>query len=308
MQPLAHRSPGWTPEDPLAGVRVLHDSRIEGHRRPARRLGSAWWCRKGWSGIMPARWASQSIASAREVALRGDDEVDGVASVGVVAGPAAPAFVAPVVGVHGDRGVVVVVVGERAVPASTANVVGGGLGDVVEQAGEVGAVEHVVDLPAGTSLGGASCRHGGVGVADLLLALGEHGLHDRAVVLQSPQRPSSGEMADPVAFPLREREQLGGGGDLIGRLAQDDPGLDVGEQSGGDLGDGGAVVGLCGEVVGPVADKPGGDPVGTGQLQAALEVAGAVADRGPGLVDDLDDPTVVGCGAAWRPARRWRRA
>ena len=68
----------------------------------------------GRSGIIPARVASQSTASARVPPRRISDEVDGVAAV--VAGPAAPPFVAVAVGVHRHRGPVVVVVGGRAVP------------------------------------------------------------------------------------------------------------------------------------------------------------------------------------------------
>src|SRR5690606_26196789 len=75
------------------------------------------------------------------------DEVDGVAAVGVVAGPAPPSFMSTVVDVHGDGWVLVVVVGQWAVPAAAAELVGGGHGEFVEEPVEVGAGEHVLDPP-----------------------------------------------------------------------------------------------------------------------------------------------------------------
>lgn len=75
-------------------------------------------------------------------------------------------------------------------------------------------------------------------------------------------------------------------------FAECDPGLKVCEEPGGDLGVGGAVVGLGGEVTGTMANEPGRDSEGAGELEAGLEVPGTMTNRGPGLVDDLDRPAI----------------
>jgi hypothetical protein len=54
---------------------------------------------------------------------------------------------AAMVGVHRDGGVVVIVFGEWAVPSTTPNAGGRWLSEVVEECGEVGAGEDVVDRP-----------------------------------------------------------------------------------------------------------------------------------------------------------------
>ena len=41
---------------------------------------------------------------------------------------------------------------QRAMPAAAPRVVGGGLGDLIEQRGEVGADEDVIDAPSGAAL------------------------------------------------------------------------------------------------------------------------------------------------------------
>ena len=71
----------------------------------------------------------------------------------------------------------------------------------------------------------------------------------------------------------------------------------VGEEPGGDLGGGGAVVGLGDEVRGAVGDAEVGDAVGAAELEAGLEVGGGVpvAEQRPGLVEDLD-PLGPGAG------------
>ena len=112
-----------------------------------------------------------------------------------------------------------------------------------------------------------------------------------------PQRPAAGELADDAGLGFGEPEVGDGGVELVGGLAEDDLGGRVGEEPGGDLGGGGAVVGLGDEVRGPVGDAEVGDAVGAAELEAGLEVAGgvAVAEQRPCLVEDLD-PLRAGAG------------
>ena len=240
----------------------------------------------------------------------GDDEVDGVAAV--VAGPAAPAFVAVSVAEHGDRGVVVVVVGHRAVPPAARPDAAGRLGEFVEQRGEVGAVEHVVDRPAGVGVTLPRSPSG----ATIAWSVSNR----RALVAgraRSARRRSghrSRQSARPwTSWPSQSRSRsvrsnssaaaaiCSGGWRSSTRVWMSD------SSPAAIFADGGAVVGLGGEVGGPVADQHGGDAVGAGQLQRRLEVAGAVADRGPRLVDHLDRPPVAVGRAARRRASGWRR-
>ena len=117
-------------------------------------------------------------------------------------------------------------------------------------------------------------------------------MDDGGAGADAPDGAALDELAEPVPFAFGEVEQLGRRGDLLGWLAQQHPGLDVRQQPGGDLGRGGAVVELRGQVRRPVADQHGGDAVGAGQLQGGLEVGGAVAHRGPRLVDHLHRPAL----------------
>ncbi|MDO8392457.1 MAG: hypothetical protein Q7V57_18440 [Actinomycetota bacterium] len=76
----------------------------------------------------------------------GDDEVDRVASM--IAGPAAPPFMSVAITEHRHRGVVVLMVSDRAMPLATEpGAATHGWGDLVEERGQVGAVEYVVDPP-----------------------------------------------------------------------------------------------------------------------------------------------------------------
>ena len=73
-------------------------------------------------------------------------EVDRVAAV--IAGPASPTLMASMIAVQRDRGPVVVVVGRGAMPTSARPVALGGLSELVEEYRQVGAVEHVADVPS----------------------------------------------------------------------------------------------------------------------------------------------------------------
>ena len=64
--------------------------------------------------------------------------------------------------------------------------------------------------------------------------------------------------------------------ELVGGLAEDDAGLGVGEEPGGDLVGGGAVVGLGAQVGQSVADEDVGESSVAAELEAGLEVAGGV--------------------------------
>jgi hypothetical protein len=92
-----------------------------------------------------------------------------------------------------------------------------------------------------------------------------------------PKRSPPGQLGDDLAFRLSQPERLLGPFELVGRLAEEDLGGGVGEQAGGDLGGGGAVVGLGAEVAGSVGDADVGDAVGPAELEAGLEVGGGVA-------------------------------
>ena len=114
-------------------MHVADHGRIErDHVRPGSlRLAS---CRREWLiGDHPGAVGEPCDGVSAGGALSRNNQVDGVAAVGVVSGPAAPSLVSPVVCVQGDRGVLVVVVGHRAVPAATADVVGGGRCELVEE-------------------------------------------------------------------------------------------------------------------------------------------------------------------------------
>ena len=96
-------------------------------------------------------------------------------------------------------------------------------------------------------------------------------------------------MTEDVALGLGQAKARGGRVQLVGRLAQEDLGGRVGQQSDGDLGRGRAVVGLGAEVGRSVGDADIGHAVGSTELEAGLEVPSgvAVAEQGPRLVDHL---------------------
>jgi hypothetical protein len=70
------------------------------------------------------------------------------------------------------------------------------------------------------------------------------------VAAHLPDRATSCELADEFGLGFGEPGMLDGGGDLVGGLAQDDLGGRVGDEALGDLGGGGAVVGLGGQITG----------------------------------------------------------
>ena len=74
--------------------------------------------------------------------------------------------------------------------------------------------------------------------------------------------------------------------------AEEDRGLRVGDESGADLGGGGAVVGLSGEVFESVSYGDVGNAVGAGKFLAGLVVAGDVwvAEQRPDLFEYLVSP------------------
>ena len=144
VKPLAHGRAERGPEQPGADVRVGDDSLIEYYRGRQRRL--AW--RDWWelaTGLQSCSCCELVDRLGAGVATDGLDEVDGVTAVLLVAGPTPPTLVATLVAMHGDRGVVVVVVVERTVPATGTLV---WLGELVQQRSEVGARQDVVDRPA----------------------------------------------------------------------------------------------------------------------------------------------------------------
>jgi hypothetical protein len=84
-------------------------------------------------------------------------QIDRVASVVSVAGPATPPFVATVVSVHRDRRVVIVVVAERTVP-STALAIRNC--ELIEQCPQVGSIEDIGDRPPVTHVASLRGRRG----------------------------------------------------------------------------------------------------------------------------------------------------
>ena len=144
MEPLAHGRAERGPEQPGADVGVGDDALIEYYR--GRRCRLAW--RDWWelaTGLQSCSCRELLDRLGAGVATDGLDEVDGIAAMALVAGPTPPTLVATLVAMHGDRGVVVVVIVERTVPATGTLV---GLGELVQQRSEVGARQNVVDRPA----------------------------------------------------------------------------------------------------------------------------------------------------------------
>ena len=82
---------------------------------------------------------------------------------------------------------------------------------------------------------GIAC-HAGVGVAERGVGPGEHVVDHGGAACDLPQRTSSGELSDDLAFGVGEPEARGGALELVGCLAKQDLGGGVGEESAGDLG------------------------------------------------------------------------
>ena len=61
-------------------------------------------------------------------------------------------------------------------------------------------------------------------------------LHHGGVITDPPPRPAAGEAGQDLGFDRAEPEHLGGLGDLVARLAEQDPGLGIGEQAHGEFG------------------------------------------------------------------------
>ena len=126
--------------------------------------------------------------------------------------------------------------------------------------------------------------------------------------------PPTSHSARPLTSePIQPRSVCGepegplGVVELFGVLAEDDLGVGVGEQAGGDLGLGGAVGGLGGGVGDLVGDLDVGDAEGPAELLAALHVPHEVAVAGadPQLVGDLQ-PLRAGADEELLQPARWR--
>ena len=149
VEPLAHRPAGRSPQDLLARLDVSDHDRVEmgfGSNLSVRLPYLDRWegpiCEHAGSCGEPVHCLGAAQA------LRDSDKVDGVTSVGLVAGPASPSLMATVVGVDRDRCVSVIVICDRAVPATSPCRVCSGFTDLIEQVSEVSSSEYVVDPPA----------------------------------------------------------------------------------------------------------------------------------------------------------------
>ena len=95
-------------------------------------------------------------------------------------------------------------------PAAAGAEPAGRLGELVEQVGEIGAVQHLGDLPAAW----CSCRwaiggdHHLVGVEQAPFVAGQHGVDDGGPGPDAPQGAALDELAEPVPFVLGEVEQF----------------------------------------------------------------------------------------------------
>ncbi len=123
-------------------------------------------------------------------------------------------------------------------------------------------------------------------------------LDDGGATTDLPDRSPAAQPPEDRCFGGGEIEQGLGVGDLIGGLAEQHPGLGVGQQPGGDLGRGGSVVGLGAKVRETVDDGDVGDAVGAAQLPARLEVAARalIREQRPRLVEHLEARWAVGSG------------
>ena len=123
-------------------------------------------------------------------------------------------------------------------------------------------------------------------------------LDDGGVPGDLPEGAAFGEAAEELGFAGVEAEEVAGVGELVAGLAEQHPGLGVGEQAHGDFGGGGAVVGLGAQVGEAVHDGEVGDAVVAAELPAGLEVAGGLfgAEEPPGFVEDLEAMDAVAAG------------
>ena len=225
-EPVEDGSTGGGPEDLFAVFDVADDCGVEGNQ------GGCGWDGSGFAlGGLVGVVGAHAGAGGEPVdgvawldVLHDGDEVDGVAAVGVVTGPASPALVTAGVGVDGDGGVVVVVVGDGAVPASPAERAGAGFGEFVEQAGEVGAVEDVFDVPAGGAFWCHCVRSAQVCMA-ASVSNSRASVSVRTLCTTAPRcwrrqraRPRTSWLM-VFGFAFGEAEEFGGDGDLVGGLA-----------------------------------------------------------------------------------------
>ena len=150
---------------------------------------------------------------------------------------------------------------------------------LVGERGEVGSGEELVTVVAHRSAPAASAAvRIDWSVSHSACSRGrEVVLDDGGAAADLPQGPAAGEVADEPRSAGVSPRRSAAAAELVGRLAEDDLGGGVGQEAGGDLGGGGAVVGLGGEVARPVGDGDVGDAVGAAELEAGLEVAGGVA-------------------------------
>ena len=85
-----------------------------------------------------------------------------------------------------------------------------------------------------------------------------------------PQRFAPSQLADELRLGVGETGVFDRRGDLVGGLVQDDLGGRIGDESLGDLGRGGAVIGLGGEVRDAVRQADVGGAVAAAEFEAAL--------------------------------------
>ena len=202
VQPIAHASTGRGPQDSLARFGISDDARVEGYgdRCCGARLAGEGGERLIGDHPGPVREPVDRFGPGEVLGCCG--EVDGVASVCVVAGPTAPAFVAAMVRVHRDRRMVVVMLGERAMPPAAPRVVGPWLGEMIEEGSEVGAGEDVFDPPPPASLlpGGHVAIAASVSKSWASLAVS-------TVCTTAPRRCSRHSARPRTSWPIHDRSR-----------------------------------------------------------------------------------------------------
>src|SRR5581483_4828595 len=88
-----------------------------------------------------------------------------------------------------------------------------------------------------------------VGVADREVVVVEDVFHQvGAARAGPPEGTAPAEAGEQPGLGVGEAQQPLGGGGLVGGLAEHGSGLGVGQETGGDLAGGGAVIGLGGEI------------------------------------------------------------
>jgi len=146
MKPFAYRTTDRPVENAAAHVDVVLDERVHHLRRLRLSRRSALDRRERLVWDQPGT-IGEPVDGVGASSRAGDHhEIDSVAAV--IAGPASPTLVASMVAVQRDRSSMIVVVGRGAMPTSARSMSLSGLGELVEQGGQISAVEHVADVPA----------------------------------------------------------------------------------------------------------------------------------------------------------------